>query len=80
MTMPLINVFLPIAVGIFVCVIGVILMIAFWALYKLIGRGKAGNVLTILSQAVISLVGTAVIGLIALGFAFGLQIALSVLK
>ena len=75
-----INVLLPFVAAVFISVVGVIAVIACWALYRLIGKANGCQLLTILLQAVISLVGTAVIGLIAFGFAVGFQTILSALK
>ena len=75
-----INVLLPVAVAVFTSVIGLIVLIVCWTLYRLIGKANARRTATILAQAVISLVGTAVIGLIAYRFAIGLQMVLSAFK
>ena len=74
------NVLLPLVGIVFISVIGLIFVVACCTIYKIVGKTNAGRIAVILSQAVISLIGTAVIGIIALGVAFGLKTILGSLR
>jgi hypothetical protein len=74
------NLLLPIIFGVIVALFGSILLLTCWLLYRHLGQSNSGRAVTIFSQAFISLIGTAVIGIISLAFAVSLQMVISLFR